>query len=340
MAGGSKVAVYSAIGANSLVMVAKFVGWAMTGSGPMLAEAIHSAADVGNQSLLAVGMKRSALPPDARHPYGYGRDAFVWALMSAVGIFFVGCGVSVAHGVHTLLAGGEHEVGNPSLNIGILALSMVAEGGSLLVAVRGLQKEARARNIGLWEHVRTTDDPFGVAVLLEDSAACLGVLLAFCTIGLSALTHQSWWDAVGSILIGVLLGGVALVLMQRNRALLIGQSIRQDDLDQVVATLENDPVVEKIARARAVVAGASSYRVSAEVDFDGREVVRRMLAERDMAAVAEELGAATADPEALGTWLADFGEDVLERMGDEVDRIEGELRAAVPRARSVELEPD
>jgi zinc transporter 9 len=340
MAGGSKAAVYSAIGANSFVMVAKFIGWAVSGSGTMLAEAIHSAADVGNQALLVVGMKRAATPPDAQHPYGYGRDAFVWSLMSAVGIFFVGCGVSVAHGVHTLLEGGNHEVGNPALNIGILALSMVAEGGSLYIAVRGLNKEAKARGIGFWQHVRTTDDPFGVAVLLEDSAACLGVLIAFCTIGLTALTHQSIWDAVGSILIGVLLGGVALFLMQRNRALLIGQAIRQDDLDKVVETLQNDPVVDNIASTRAVVAGASSYRISAEIDFDGREVVRRLLAARDEAELAEEIRTAADDPQTLQTWLEEFGEDVLERMGDEVDRIEAKLREAVPRAKAVELEPD
>ena len=340
MAGGSKAAVYSAIGANVLVMSAKFVGWALTGSGTMLAEAIHSAADVGNQALLVVGMKRAATPPDAQHPYGYGRDAFVWALMSAVGIFFVGCGVTVAHGVHTLLAGGEHEVGNPALNIGILALSMVAEGGSLYIAVRGIKKEAEKRGLSFWKHVKTTDDPFGVAVLMEDSAACLGVFIAFCTIGLSALTHQPWWDALGSILIGLLLGFVALFLMQRNRALLIGQSIRPDDLEKVVETLENDPVVDRIATARAVVAGASSYRISAEIDFNGREVVRRMLAVRDPEELASEVGTAAEQPEALQAWLEDFGEEVLERMGDEVDRIEDELREAVPRAGAVELEVD
>ncbi len=336
MAGGSKTAVYSAIAANSVVMVAKAVGWAMTGSGTMLAEAIHSAADVGNQALLVVGMKRAATPPDAQHPYGYGRDAFVWSLMSAVGIFFVGCGVSITHGINALMDGEAHQLTNPGLNIGILTLSIVAEGGSLAIAVRGLHKEAQARKLSFWNHVRTTDDPFGVAVLLEDTAAVLGIIIAFGTIGLSAMTHSSTWDAVGSILIGVLLGFVALFLMQRNRALLIGRSIRQEDLDKVVDLLQNDPAVENVATTKAVVAGANSYRISAELEFDGAHVVRQVLEGRDIQQIVDD----TRDPQQMHAWLCEFGEEVLEQMGDEVDRIESALRKAVPRAGAVDLEPD
>lgn len=336
MAGGSKVAVYSAIGANTLVMFAKFAGFFVTGSGTMLAEGIHSAADVGNQALLIVGMKRSKMPADAQHPFGYGRDAFIWSLMSAVGIFFIGCGVTVAHGVHGLLSDAPHELGDPTLNLGILAFAFVAEGVSLVIAIRGLMKEARLAGRGFWEHVQKTDDPFAVAVLLEDSAAVLGVVIAFVCILLGALTHQPWWDAVGSLVIGVLLGAVAIFLTAKNRAMLIGRSISQEDQDKLRTLLESDPAVEHVVLARGVVAGADAYRISAEIELDGHHLARLWLEGKDTQAVLEQIG----DAEQMPSFLGEFADDIVEMVGDEVDRIEGRIREVIPRARSVDLEPD
>ncbi len=335
MAGGSKAAVYGAIAANSLVMVAKFVGFFVTGSGTMLAEGIHSMADVGNQSLLVVGMRRSQQPPDDEHPFGYGRDAFIWALMSAVGIFFVGCGVTVAHGVHTLLEG-HSEVGSQTLNLGILVFALVAEGASLGVAVRALANEARARNLGFFEHVRTTDDPFGVAVLLEDSAAVLGVLLALAAVGLGAVTGQSYWDGIGSLLIGLLLGCVALFLMQKNRAMLIGRSISNADRQKLEDLLIADEAIEHVALARAVVSGADSWRISAEIELDGHHLAEKWLQDKDLAEVYAE----AAEPARFKEFLGEFADDIVEMTGDEVDRIEARIREAIPRARNVDIEAD
>ena len=336
MAGGSKVAVYSAIGANTLVMFAKFGGFFATGSGTMLAEGIHSMADVGNQTLLIVGMKRSQLPADAEHPFGYGRDAFIWALMSAVGIFFIGCGVTVAHGVHGLLSDAPHELGDPTLNLGILAFAFVAEGVSLVVAIVGLWKEAKAVGRGFWEHVQKTDDPFSVAVLLEDAAAVLGVVIAFVCILLGAITHQPWWDSVGSLVIGVLLGAVAIFLTAKNRAMLIGRSISKQDQDSLEALLESDPAVEHVVMARGEVAGADAYRISAEIELDGHHLARLWLKGKDPQAVLDEVG----DAENIPVFLGEFADDIVEMVGDEVDRIEARIREAIPRARSVDIEPD
>ena len=335
MAGGSKVAVYGAITANSLVMVAKFAGFMMTGSGTMLSEAIHSAADVGNQSLLIVGMRRSQQPADEDHPFGYGRDAFIWALMSAVGIFFLGCGVTVAHGVHTLLSE-QHEVGPQAINIGILLFALVAEGASLWLAVRGLAREARARSIGFWHHVRTTDDPFGVAVLLEDSAAVLGVILAIAAVGLGMVTGEAYWDGIGSLVIGLLLGFVALFLTQKNRAMLIGRAISPRDRAKLQDILENDEAIEHVAMSRAVVAGADSWRISAEIELDGRHLAKKWLADKELTELQKE----AADPERFRHFLSEFADDIVEMTGDEVDRIEARIREAIPRARNVDLEAD
>lgn len=336
MAGGSKAAVYSAIGANTLVMFAKFSGFFLTGSGTMLAEGIHSMADVGNQALLVVGMKRSQLPADAEHPFGYGRDAFIWSLMSAVGIFFIGCGVTVAHGVHGLLSDLPHEVGDPTLNLGILGFAFIAEGISLAIAIRGLATAAQARGQGFWDHVRHTDDPFAVAVLLEDSAAVLGVVIAFVCVLLGALTHQPWWDAIGSIVIGVLLGAVALFLTAKNRSMLIGRSISSKDQAALEALLESDPAVEHVVLARGEVAGADAYRISAEIELDGHHLAKLWLDGRDQDSILAQV----ADAASMPAFLGEFADDIVEMVGDEVDRIEERIREAIPRAQSVDLEPD
>lgn len=336
MAGGSKVAVYSAIGANSIVTVAKLTGFALTGSGAMLSEGIHSAADVGNQVLLAVGMTRSAKPADDEHPAGYGREAFVWALISAVGIFFLGCGVTVMHGIESLQHPAEHHE-DQTVNLAILAFAFVAEGITLLIAIRSLMKQARERGLGFVEHLRTTDDPFGVAVLLEDSAAVFGVFLAAVAVGLTEWTQQPYWDAIGSLSIGALLGLVAVFLIWKNSKLLVGRSVHAKDQAAILRILQDDPAVEKVVLQRALVTGAETMRISAEIDFDGAYFAKRYLEDRDVDALAEKIGS---DPDRLRAFLAEFGEALVDDVGDEVDRIEDRIRQAMPKASLIALEPD
>ena len=335
MAGGSKAAVYAAITANSVVMVAKFAGFALTGSGAMLAEAIHSLADVGNQSLLAIGMKRAAAPPDESHPYGYGRDAFIWSLISAVGIFFIGCGVTIAHGVHTLLADG-HEVSDPTIGIGILLFSAVIEGISLGIALRGMLSDAKRRNKGFVEYAKTTEDPFGVAVLLEDFAAVLGVLIALAAIGLAQLTHEAYWDGIGSIAVGVLLGFVALFLITKNRSMLIGMAVTEKKQAAIVAAIEASAAVKQVVKNKAEFTGADHFRMSADIDFDGAVLARRWLAERDLGELHHRLDS----PEKLEAFLAEFGEAMTELVGDEVDALKLRIRETAPGAMNIELEVD
>ncbi|MBN2800321.1 MAG: cation diffusion facilitator family transporter [Deltaproteobacteria bacterium] len=334
MSGGSKTAVYAAIVGNTVVTIAKAGAFLLTGSGAMLAEAIHSLADVGNQALLAVGMKRAHRPPDERHPFGYGREAFVWALISAVGIFFIGCGVTVAHGVHTLTSGEAHEVGSVGLALWVLLFSMVVEGASFGVAVRGVVLAARARGLGLVAHIRTTGDPFGVAVLLEDFAALLGVLIAAASLGLVQLTHDPRWDGIGSIAVGLLLGVVAVFLIAKNKAMLVGQvALEQGSVRELLAS---DPLIERVAVTRAAITGVDSIRVSAEVDLDGRRLAERYLAEHDVDALAAQL----ADPEALRAFLATYSDALLDEVGDEIDRLGEEIRQRFPQATGVDIALD
>ena len=334
MAGGSEKAVYAAIGGNSVVMVAKFGAFLVSGSPGMLGEAIHSLADVGNQSLLALGIRKSALPPEEGFPYGFHRDRYIWALISAVGIFFLGCGVTVYHGVHSLLHPHVPDAGHIGLVLGVLLFSFVIEGGTLLVAFRHVT--AARGDIPLLRFLRTTSDPMASAVLLEDGAAVLGVGLAFCGVVLTHLTGEPRFDAAFTVLIGLLLGAIAVALIQRNRALLIGERPRVETVDRIVEILKDQPEVEKLHEVKMVVLGSGALRLAADVDFDGRAIARTVLASDDLDAIR----AAWETPEQMQQWLEEFGEKIVEELGDAVDRIEAELVEKVPQLSHVDLEAE
>ena len=336
MSSGSTKAVYVALGANSLVMVAKFFGFFISGSSAMLAEGIHSAADVGNQALLALGIARSKRPADDTHPEGYGREAFVWSLISAVGIFFLGCGFTVMHGISSLTSAEHGEQNQLDWAVGILLFSLVIESGSLMVAVMAMKREATARGLSFKENIKTTPDPFGLAILLEDSAAVLGVLVALITLGLAIYTHQGFYDAIGSILIGLLLGFVALFLISKNSGLLIGRRVNNLERDKLIDILESDPLVEEVSNDRLIITGAETVRVSAEIDIDGRYISTQVLSDVNIV----ELHASLNSPDKLEDYLGEFGESIANRMGQEIDRLEMKIKEALPGTDAVDLEPD
>ena len=281
-------------------------------------------------------MKRSEAPADEKHPFGYGNEAFVWAMISAVGILFLGCGISLTHGVQALMDGGHHDESGGTLNIAILIGAFIIEGLSLWVAVRELQKEAKRNEQGLMEYLKTTDDPFGVAILLEDSAAVFGVVLALAAVALTHFTHEPYWDAIGSISIGILLGLVAFFLMAKNRELLIGRSIRVQDREKLGNLLGDDPAIESVAIQRTLVTGTKSYQISAEIEFDGKYLAREHLKNQDLQEILERLQT----PEALQEYLEEFGDAVADALGDEIDRIEKRIQEEIPKASRIDLEVD
>ena len=334
MAGGSEKAVYAAIAGNSVVMLAKFGAFIVSGSPGMLGEGIHSMADVGNQALLALGIKKSAQAPEEGFPYGFHRDRYIWALISAVGIFFLGCGVTVYHGVSSFLHPHEHDESNITLVVGVLIFSVVVEGWTLWVAFRAAN-EARG-DMPMIEFLRTTPDPMVSAVLLEDGAAVLGVIMAFCGVLLTHFTHEPRFDAAFTILIGLLLGGIAIALIRRNRALLLGESPQVETVERIVEILKEQPEVEKLHEVKMVVLGSGALRLAADVDFDGRAIARVCLKDDDLAA----LKASWKTDAQMQQWLEEFGEKVVEELGDSIDRIESELVEKVPQLSHVDLEAE
>jgi zinc transporter 9 len=337
MASGSAKAVYAAIGANSVITVTKMGAFFFTGSGAMLSEGIHSAADVMNQTLLALGIKQSQKQATEDLPYGYGRDAFVWAMISAVGIFFLGCGFTLYHGVHSLLHPEAVQLNDIHIAVGVLIFSFVLEMWTLWVAYKAVKESAEALNMSFGQYLKEGPDPMAVAVLLEDAAAVTGVMLAGASIGLFILTGNPIWDAIGSIIIAILLGAVAVFLVVKNRKALLGQTVTTSLSDGVIAVLKADEAVESIHDVKATVMGAEHFRFKAEIDFDGRTIAKRWLAKQDLAAVYEK---AKKDEAAFESFIHSLGEEICEALGDEIDRIETNIKAAIPAAKHVDLESD
>jgi len=333
MAGGSDKAVYAAIAGNSLVMVAKFSGFLVSGSPAMLSEGIHSLADVGNQSLLALGIRTSEAPASAGFPYGFHRDRYVWALISAVGIFFLGCGVTVYHGVSSLMHP-HHEPGHAALTLGILLFSFIVEGATLLVAVKAVNT-ARG-DIPMLKFIRETSDPMASAVLLEDGAAVFGVCLAALGIGLTEITGNPVFDSLGSIVIGLLLGVIAIALIRRNRELLLGEQVQDETVERMVEILKDQPEVEHLHSVKAVVLGSGALRLAADVDFDGRAIARTLLNGKDLTG----LRAGWETDAELQQWLEEFGDAMIEQLAATVDRIEKDLTDQIPELTHVALEAD
>lgn len=267
----STLTVVVAFLANIAVAAAKTVAAAASGSASMTAEAAHSWADTGNQAFLIVANRRSSRPPDAERPLGYGREAYVWSLLAAVGLFVVGGSLSVWRGVTELLHG-ESSSDNYAIAFIVLAVAFVLEGTSLTQAVRQLRREAHAFNRDVLNHLLDTSDPTTRGVFAEDSTALVGIVLAALGIGLHALTGESRWDAIGSILVGLLLGVTAVLLIDRNRRFLVGEAASPQLRQAAITRIETLPEVATVRFIRLIVAGPKQLFLVAGVDLIGDAV--------------------------------------------------------------------
>jgi cation diffusion facilitator family transporter len=266
--GGSTATVVVAFGANLAVASAKTFAAVVSGSASMTAEAAHSWADTGNEVFLLVANQRSVRDADERRPLGYGREAYVWSLLAAVGLFVVGAAVSLWRGVTELLHGAEGGE-DYRLAYAVLAIAFVLEGISLLQSIRQLRRDARAFQSEVLEYAFQTSDPTVRAVFAEDSAALVGIGIAFAGILLHQLTGDVVWDGLGSILVGLLLGVVAVVLINRNRIFLTGEAgppRLQQALREKLATF---PEVASVRFLRPEFIGPKQIFVIASVDLVG-----------------------------------------------------------------------
>ncbi|GIJ00093.1 cation diffusion facilitator family transporter [Sediminihabitans luteus] len=285
----STTTVVIAFAANALIAVAKTFAAMLTGSASMVAEAVHSWADTGNEVFLLIAGRRSRRPANADHPLGHGREAYVWSMFAAIGLFAIGAGVSITHGIQELV----HP--EPATDYGVayavLALAFLLEGFSFLQAVRQTRAEAARGERELLKHVLRTSDPTVRAVFAEDAAALIGLVVAFVGIVLHQVTGSPVPDAIGSIVVGLVLGVVAVVLIDRNRRFLVGQGVEPRTRSLVLERLLDAPVVERVTYLRIEFVGPRSLYVVAAVDIVGDEVesdVARTLARLERAIVAEK----------------------------------------------------
>ncbi|GAA4184251.1 cation diffusion facilitator family transporter [Streptosporangium oxazolinicum] len=251
--------------ANLAIAVAKLVAGLFSGSSAMLSEAAHSAADTVTEALLFVAVRRSGHPADARHPFGYGKAGFFWALMAAFATLIGGAGFSITHGVHEILTG--ERLTDLTISYVVLAVSFVIEGISFRKALSQVRGEARRHDVSPHSYVARTSDTALKAVLFEDAAALAGLLIAAAGLLAYQLTGSSVWDGAASVVIGLLLLWVAIHLIRANVSLLIGQSAPEGLTERIRQEIAALPEVENVVELLTMMLGPGEILVAARVDF-------------------------------------------------------------------------
>ncbi|CAG2106030.1 unnamed protein product, partial [Medioppia subpectinata] len=313
----------------------KTLAWLYTGSHSLFAEAIHSLADTCNQLILAFGIRKSLQSANVDHPYGYHPMRYIASLISGVGIFCAGTGLSFYNGIDGLLH--PQHIESLYWAFYILGGSIISEGGTLLIALNAARKGAQRHGVSVKEYVYRGTDPSVNVVLLEDMAAVVGVIIAGSCMGLTAYYNTPIYDAAGSIVIGSLLGVVASFIIYTNSGALVGRSIPTKRLMEINKQLESDEMVRAIHDVKATDMGNEMVRYKAEVDFDGRHLTRRYLDTIDLEVLLKEMQSLSAMEE-VEAFMLKHGENIVDLLGAEVDRIEKELKKRHPQVRHVDLE--
>ncbi len=297
-AGGGTKAIIAALSANLAIAAAKFVAFLFTGSSSMLAESVHSVADSGNQVLLLIGGRRAARGRTREHPFGYGRERYFYAFVVAVVLFTIGAVFSIYEGYHKISHPAEVE--SPVWAFAVLIFAIAAEGMSFRTAVR---EAAPLRGSQSWfGFIRRTKSPELPVVLLEDAGALLGLLFALFGVSMAVVTGDGVWDGIGTLMIGLLLGGIAVILATETKSLLIGESAGPEVEARIVEALTAGPEVSSVIHLRTLHLGPEELLVAAKIAVEHDE---------------------TAAEVARG-----------------IDEAERRVRAAVPIARVIYLEPD
>lgn len=320
-------AVVTALAGNTFVTIIKLVAFLLSGSGAMLSEAIHSAADTGNQLLLFIGLKRGEREADDRFHYGYGGERFVFGMLSAAGIFFIGCGITVYHGVSSLLH--PHMPQLTLVTFAVLAVSFVIEGGVLLYAIRSISQQRG--ELPFFRYVVERADPATIAILLEDGAAVFGLLVAAAGIIAAALTGNPMWDAFGSIVVGLVLGAVAFYLVRENRELLLGRSVPEGIEDKFTDIVLRQPSVRSVRDIKTRQLTPEAFKFKAEITLDNDYVAAHL-----GRTLPSESG--PIDPARRALLLRRLAAATTDLIATEITAIETAVRAEIPQARHIDLE--
>lgn len=262
--GESLTAIFAAIIGNLLIAVTKFVAAAFTGSSAMLSEGIHSVVDTGNGGLMLLGVYKSKKPPDEAHPFGHGRELYFWSLIVALSIFAVGGGVSIYEGIKHI----QHpvEIENPVWNYAVLGLSFVFESISWFFGWKAFEKTRNGD--GIFRAIHISKDPTNFTVLLEDTTALLGLIIAFLGVFFGHYFNFPFFDGIASVFIGLLLCCAALVLGYETKGLLIGEAVEREDLKDIKRIVSAEPHVEKVLNALTLYFGPNEVLLTLELQFE------------------------------------------------------------------------
>ncbi|HZZ31142.1 MAG TPA: cation diffusion facilitator family transporter [Phenylobacterium sp.] len=265
MAQGSARVVLIALAGNAAIAAAKFAAAAISGSTAMLTEAIHSLVDTGDQLLLLVGQARGRRPPDETHPLGYGMEAYFWSFIVALMVFVLGGVLSVYEGVRHILH--SEPVVSPWISLGVLAVSAAFEGLSFRAGYREYRKVVRGAPIRVWTFIHISKDPGLVSVLLEDSAALIGIVLAAAGVIAAGFFHIAWADGAASIAIGLLLACVAFVLANETRSLIAGESVAPIVMARMKQTLDGITCITRLDEIATLHLGPGAILVALTLAF-------------------------------------------------------------------------
>jgi cation diffusion facilitator family transporter len=296
-AGGGTRAILAALGANAGIAAAKFVGFAITGSASMLAEAVHSVADTSNQGLLLLGQKTSQRRATQEHPFGFGRDRYFYSFIVALMLFSLGSAFAIYEGVHKLQD--PEPLTAPIVAVIILVIAIVLESYSFRTAI--VESAKIKGSVTWWGFIRQSRAPELPVVLLEDTGALLGLVFALFGVGLTVITGDPVWDGVGTLMIGALLGVIAVILIVEMKSLLIGEGATPRELD-AISTVIVEGRVQRLIHIRTQYLGPDELLVAAKIALEP------------------------------GLPLAE--------VASEIDAAERRIRAAVPASRLIYLEPD
>jgi cation diffusion facilitator family transporter len=263
MASGSKTVVYAALIGNFLIAIMKFIVAVITRSSAMLAEAFHSTADAGNQALLLVGIRRSKKPPTPEHPFGFGKEQFFWSFVVANVLFFLGAAASIFEGVKKLMH--PHPMEKFYLIYIVLGISIVIEAAAYTMAIRQFNRSRGDKSV--WQALKDEKDANLLVVLVEDTAATLGLVVALVGVMLVDLTGKLYFDAVASIIIGLILASVAAFLANEMRKLLIGEGVGPRKLKAIKEALESFEEVDSLVNIYTMYIGPQHVLLAVEVDF-------------------------------------------------------------------------
>ena len=285
MASGSTRVVVAALIGNSAIAVTKFVAATVTGSSAMFAEGIHSLVDTGNQVLLLFGMKRAARPADAEHPFGYGKEIYFWAFVVAILLFAVGAGISIYEGINKIRA--PHPLDHVVWNYVVLGLAMAFEAGAWLVAYKEFNKERG--EVPWFRAVRQSKDAALFVVLFEDSAAMLGLIVAF--IGIFCADHYGilWADGAATLVIGFILAGAATFLAIETKGLLIGESADTDLLKGIASLIDKQDFAAGVNELRTIHFGPHDVLVN--LSIDARDNLAASEIEREVSSLEQSIKA-------------------------------------------------